>query len=341
MKRILISLGAAIILAAIGSGIKACHFPLTPWPLEPTHDDHPIGNSGGEFQQYSGSPYFHEGIDIVDDDPAPSGPYVRTTRAGTVSLSIAGASSLYNGLTVFHGDTNNSAYKYWHLDFNSIRQAVRDADDDGTVLPADSRVAQLVDWTACGYHHLHYETCDDQGCQEPVWSLNRGTDPNGPVIGDVSFTNNGSTSVFAPGFPDTVVNGQVDIVARAFDRQYVTATQNHKTGVMMIRYRVVQLGSGTVVKTGKTISFTAIPPDSEATVLYRNAAPFDSSSAYCSGENYYYVVTNVDDADASNFDESFAWDTTAHPNGRYRVEVTAWDASLNDFTLMKQVRINN
>lgn len=311
------------------------------WPIEPRTKKHPIGNSGGEFQQYGGNPYFHAGIDIMDDDPAPNGPFVITKSAGTVALSLPGAGSLYNGMTLRPGDADNSRQLYWHLDFNSIAQSVRDAETNASVLPRRSRVAQLVSWTACDFHHLHFETCDDGGCTEPVLGLRPRHDSNGPAITDLQFTDDGSNSVFPPGFPDTVVSGDVDIIARAFDRQFVTATQNHKTGVLKIRYQVEDLDTGSTVKTGSTIDFSNIPADNLAGVLFRNAAPFDSSSAYCAGENYYYVVTNIDDADASNFAEAFAWDTTAHPNGRYRVSVTVWDASDNSTTLLKQVRISN
>lgn len=330
-----------LLVMSAGIGLQGCHFPNTPWPVEPTNQTHPIGNSGGEFQQYGGSPYFHEGIDIVDDNAAPAGPFVRSTRAGTVALSLPGAGSLYNGTTISHGDADNSAYKYWHLDFNSIPQAVRDAQTNGTTLAVSAPLARLVFWTACNYHHLHYEHCDNGGCEDPVWDMVPRNDTNGPFVTDLQFTNNGSTSVFAPGFPDTVVSGQVDVVARAADRQFVTPTQNHRTGVMRIRYRVTSLTSGAVVKTGRTIDFTAIPPDSKATVLYRNAAPFDSDSSYCGTETYYYVPTNVDDANAGNFQETFAWNTGAHPNGRYRVEVQVWDASGNTASILKQVRISN
>ncbi|HWQ68344.1 MAG TPA: hypothetical protein VN494_00075 [Patescibacteria group bacterium] len=333
--RLTLNLPAILLVAALG--LAGCGN----WPLEPRNVRHPIGNSGGEFQQYGGAPYFHTGIDIMDDTPAPDGPFVRTKNSGTATLSLPGAGSLYNGLTVSLGDATNSSQKYWHLDFNSIEQAVRDADTDGTVLPARSRVAQLVDWTACDYHHLHFETCDDTGCVEPVLSLRPRSDTNSPVIVDVTFTDNGSTTIFPPAFPDTVVRGQVDIVARAYDRQFVTASQNHKTGMLKIRYQVTSLPGGAVVKTGSTIDFSRIPPDNKTTVLFRNAAPFDSSSAYCAGENYYYVATNVDDADPAHFDETFSWDTTVHPNGRYWVEVTASDASSNTFSLTKQVRIDN
>ncbi len=147
--------------------------------------------------------------------------------------------------------------------------------------------------------------------------------------------------MFAPGFPDTVVRGRVDIIARAYDRQFVTSTQNHRTGVLKLHYEVSALGTGAVVKTGSMIDFSTIPTGGNASILFRNAAPFDSNSNYCGVEEYYYVVTNVDDANPSNFAETFSWDTTVHPNGRYRVEVITWDASGHTFSLSKQVRIDN
>lgn len=50
---------------------------------------------------------------------------------------------------------------------------------------------------------------------------------------------------------------------------------------------------------------------------------------------------NVDDSNPRNFAETYAWDTSAHDNGRYRVTVTVWDPSNNTTSISKQVRINN
>src|SRR5262245_28821563 len=250
----------ALLITTLAVGLVGCGT----WPLQSRRVRHPIGNSGGEFQQYAGAPYFHAGIDIVDDNPAPNGPFVLNNRAGMVTLSLPGAGSLYNGMTLSAGDASNSTQKYWHLDFNSIQQTVRDADANGTVLPRWTLVSRLVEWSACNYHHLHFETCTNAGCTEPVLQLRPRSDTNGPVIVDVSFTNDGSTTVFTPGFPDTVIRGRVDIIARAYDRQFVTATQNHRTGVLKIRYIVTELGTGTAVKTGSTIDFSTIPADASA-----------------------------------------------------------------------------
>ena len=121
----------------------------------------------------------------------------------------------------------------------------------------------------------------------------------------------------------------------------MTVTQNHRTGVLQIQYEVESLPSGVVLKTGSLIDFSRIPPDNVASILYRNAAPFDSNSNYCGSEEYFYVPKNVDDANPRNFAETYAWDTSAHDNGRYRVTVTVWDPSNNTTSISKQVRINN
>ena len=338
MSRFEQAFAPTLLTAVVALALGAC---AGNWPIENRSLAHPIGNSGGEFQQYTGAPYFHTGIDIVSDDPAPGGPFVLNNRSGTIVLSEVGPTSLYNGVTLSVGDASGSTQKYWHLDSASIQQAVRDADANNTVLPAWTQVSRLVDWTACSYHHLHFETCDNTGCTEPVLALRPRSDTNGPVIVDVQFTNDGSTSTFPSGFPDTVVSGRVDIVARAYDRQFTTATQNHKTGVLRIGYVVEDLNTNVVVHTGATIDFSTIPSDATASTLFRLAAPYASNSDYCADEQYFYVVTNVDPANATSFGEGFAWDTTAHPNGRYRVRVTATDQSGNFFSLSKQVRIAN
>ena len=92
--------------------------------------------------------------------------------------------------------------------------------------------------------------------------------------------------------------------------------------------------------TGPTLNFRNIPAGANTGILYRNSTPFDSDSNYCGTENYYYVVTNVDAS--GNFNEANGfWNTAAHPNGVYRVTVTASDAAGNSFSLGKDVIIDN
>ena len=310
-------------------------FPITGWPIDNTASVHPIGNNGGEFQQYGGgSPYFHAGLDILEDD-APDGPWVRVVRAGNPTLSTPGAASLYNGLTMNLSD--GDVYLYWHLDFNSIQQAVRDAETNGTALAANSQVSRLVTWTACSYHHLHYEISDSTGTMDPIYALTPRNDTTAPIIINVYFTQNATNTQFPTGALGTpILSGNVDVIAHAYDTQFGTA----RTGVMELSYWVNNTG-GAQVKAPTTIRFGNIPANSNASIIFRNSSPFDSDSNYCGTENYYYVLTNVDASGNIISDASGFWNTTTLADGVYQVNVKGVDPSGNDFTIIKQVNIDN
>jgi hypothetical protein len=326
----------ALALGLVLSSAAACEsrFPLTEWPIEDQTVEHEIGNSGGEFQQYTGSPYFHEGIDILDED-APGGPWVISIREGTVTLTRPGPGSLYNGVVVTAADGDR--YVYWHLDDNSIQTAVEDADANGTVLPEGTQIAQLVTWTACNYHHLHYEVADAAGSREPILTIAPREDTTSPILIAVSFVANATNTAMpndAIGLP--IVSGQVDIIAHAYDTQFGTA----RTGVLELNWFVEDSTGATVVPT-TTMDFRDIPPDTAAVDAFRNSAPFDSNSDYCGTENSYYVLTNVDADGAIVADATGLWDTTTLANGTYFVQVTAEDQWGNDFTMIRQVTIDN
>jgi hypothetical protein len=323
-------------LCLLGLLVLSCapRFPITGWPIDDPGSVHEIGNNGGEFQQYSGDPYFHAGIDILADD-APSGPWVRTVREGNPTLTLIGASSLYNGLTISHSD--GDVYQYWHLDFNSISQAVRDAETDGTALAANSAVSRLVTWTACSYHHLHYEMTDSAGKMDPIYALNPRNDTTSPIIINVSFVENTTNTEFPKdAIATSILSGDVDIIAHAYDQQFGTA----RTGVMNLSYWVNNT-SGTQVKAPMNLRFRNIPAVANASIIFRNVSPFDSDSNYCGTENYFYVLTNADANGNIISDASGFWDTSTLPNGVYQVHVKGEDASGNNFTLIKQVEIDN
>lgn len=320
-------LGLMILAAACDS-----RFPLTEWPIEDQTVEHEIGNSGGEFQQYTGAPYFHEGIDIRDED-APAGPWVINVREGTVTTVVENPGSLYNGVIVTASDGDQ--YVYWHL--VDIQPDVDDAFNNGTVLPAGTQMAQLVTWTACTYHHLHYEVADAQGSREPILTIAPREDLTSPIVIWVSLVENATNTVMpnnAIGLP--IVSGEVDIVAHAYDTQFGAA----RTGVLELRW-FVEDTSNNVVVPEVVMSFRDIPPDSAAVDAFRNSAPFDSDSNYCATENYYYVPTNVDASGAIIADATGSWDTTTLANGTYFVHVTAEDQWGNDFTLIRQVTVDN
>jgi hypothetical protein len=328
-----------VLLSPLALTLTSCdtlRFPFTGWPIDNTATEHEIGTSGGEFQDGNPPPpFFHQGVDILDDD-APTGPWVRNTREGTVLLTTLSAGSLYNGMTVIASD--GDVYKYWHLDFNSIQQPVLDAWNNGTTLPANSQIAQLVTWTSCNFHHLHYEISDSIGIMDPAFTLTPRNDTTAPVILDIFFTVNATNNEFPINLAgDRILFGDADVIAHAYDTQLGAA----RTGVIEMSYRVNDATNGALVKDATTIRFQDIPANTNAAIIYRDSSPFDSSSNYCSTEDYYYVLTNVDGSGNIISDATGLWDTTALANGAYEVSVTATDASMNTVTLTEQVEINN
>ena len=76
------------------------------WPIAPPGTERPIGNSFGEFQDFSGI-YQHTGIDILTppmlrpngtEDPA--APWVITTVGGTVTFLSDDPGTRYNGVRI-------------------------------------------------------------------------------------------------------------------------------------------------------------------------------------------------------------------------------------------------
>ncbi|MGF1632147.1 MAG: hypothetical protein ACFCUT_21955 [Kiloniellaceae bacterium] len=327
----------ALTALALAPGGCAPRFPVTGWPIEPTNSEHEIGNSGGEYQGFVGiPPYFHRGLDIMEE-PAPDGPWVLNTRAGFVLLSLPGAGSLYNGITMLH--TDGSTYQYWHLDFNSIQQAVLDASNNGTLLPADTQLAQLVPWTACSFHHLHYQVGDAAGNLDPIFTVTPRNDTTDPVLGNIYFVEN-TTSTRVPTVPGTtmpLLSGDVDVLLHAHDTQFGTET----TGVMQLSYWVTDPSNGAQVKGPTTVRFSEIPADANAPVIYRIDPPFASNSDYCATEIYYYVLTNVDGDGNIISDASGFWDTTTLANGIYDVYAELEDPWGNTYRWSRPVEIAN
>ena len=325
-------------------GLQGCHIikTVTFWPIEPTGSVHPIGNSAGEFQQYGDPPYFHRGDDIMGA-PAPGGPNIIAVRPGVPAVSLCGPACLYNGVTMAIADGSN--YVYWHLNQASIPQAVRDADNANTPIAAGAVLGRLVVWPG-GYHHLHYQIATAGGVnEEPQWTLNGAlTDTTPPTIDNIFFAVNGTNTTFpTDAFGRPVVNGNVDIIVQAYDRQFGATFSGLtlRVGVFDIQYRIFRLLTVPVlVQTGPLIRFDSIPGNANASILYRNSPPFDSDSNYLGIENYYYVVTNADAA-ATSFSEAFAWNTAALPDGLYVVEITARDPSFNLTTLSRIVVVDN
>ncbi len=310
------------------------------WPVEATDKGHPVGNSSREFQQYGvGSPYYHGGMD-VREPPAPGGPWLRSVGSGTVSISY-NANPIYHGITIRTADTTD--FGYWHVDSASITAAVLDAWTNGTVLASNVRMGQIVRWTDCGFHHVHFFRKRPAGETDPMVFVRPHDETTAPTINDVFFARN-ATDVYFGGVIPTV-SGDVDIVADISDQIFTTA---HLTGAYNVKYKIQRRIGFWIFSFWWTVQSAADvfpsvfrPAQSTASVVFQTAAPHASSSNYCGTETYFYVLTN---GVASSYDDAMGfWDTDGggFPNGRYRVRMTARDASGNSRSRSQEVTVSN
>ncbi len=329
-----------------------------PWPVEPTNIDHPIGNCCGEFQEYGlDPPYMHTGIDIREDC-APNGPWIRSVTGGPLALSIAGVTSRYNGVTIVTGTTT---YRYWHLDYISITQDVRNAHNNGTAFPANTRISQIVDWTATwgNFHHLHFDMARGGNFINPLsdpvtGGLTPEADWNRPEIEEILICrNNSNTYLPKPVTGCWIVDGDLDILARLSDTdpQLPSIPWQGHIGVYRVEYSITELsGSGThnipptqlyQFDTFSTVGNGGV----ETSIIFKNYPPdANSESDYWAnnGEQYYYIVTNVNSS--GDLDEANGyWDTDGggYPDGMYEICVTAHDFIGNSHTLSEVVCVEN
>ena len=55
-------------LALLAAALVPSPARATYWPLAPLDSVHPLGNNWGNYQDYGGGPYFHNGIDVITPD---------------------------------------------------------------------------------------------------------------------------------------------------------------------------------------------------------------------------------------------------------------------------------
>jgi hypothetical protein len=314
------------------------------WPIEPTGSDHPVGNTFGEYQA---GDFFHAGIDILatpqlnaDATTNPAAPWVRTTVAGTPLVRMENMNWEYNFCRV--DDAGGVGYYYGHLQQNSYHANYVTAFNNGTPLPAGSQVAKIVRWPSCDYHHHHYEIWNTAPPPTvligPYPGIAPDADSEPPLVDDIGFAQDNTdpwnvmNPVAAGGC--TVVNGNVDIVAKIRDRNaagsaLIGAASNW---VRNVRWRACPESAPGCAWVGTHVydtmpyswwGFGAIPI---ARAAFSIRAPWVSIGSICTAEWYYSIVTNFAGGLA---DAAGRWNTSAVANGPYTVSVEATDFAGN------------
>ena len=321
---------------------------LVPWPLAP-NNQHPIGNTYGEYQNYGGSPYLHPGIDVLGS------PYEQVFAvADGVVKAVLTTSGQYHWRVAIGGagSGTTSGHLYAHLRQSSITVNVGDTVTKGQLL------GDLVPWPTSNFTHCHFNSLEDTGNQwfgdwlvpdnvhEDLENVNETSTPvfeNARGNDIFAFCRNESSTYRDP----SALRGKVDIIAHVGDK----LNSNWTCSVQTLRYSIYPVGNpgAPIVDNKLSVKFDmALDTYGSSTIdsflvdlLYKEDSTCNTNGDYNSRE-FFHILTNSNGDQVYNAaDQNEAWDTTAVPNGDYVVEAVARDTAGNRATASMTVTVNN
>ena len=328
----------------------------TNWPLVPLDSVHPLGNNWGNYQDYGGGPYFHNGIDVITPDV--HGRRVSAVRHGWVKgwgtiqaelhyrLAICDTSSDFTGRA--------EGWLYAHIDPARWHRNLGDEVQEG-----DS-IGYLVTWPiAATFDHCHFARISDTGAtwmrfpdvtwwfiQNPLTIIKPNTDMVAPVIENArtsqkfAFCRNNRNNSYMR--YDSLV-GEVDIIAKVYDKTGTTtgnATWD-KLAPYEIDYSIKRDDGLVVVPWTIGVQFSNTLDGALVNVVYKADNTCNSQGDYDYRE-YYYIVTNNDgDSIIEASDTTGEWNSGLVGDTTYWVYVRASDVYGNTTLDSMQVRTRN
>jgi hypothetical protein len=142
-----------------------------------------IGNNMQSYQDYTNSPYWHDGLDVraVEDQP------VYTAVGGKVVniQNYQPGNALYWEIAIL--DAEGFVWKYHHIDSSTITAEIKNAYKTGGTVATGSLIGNVVRWpvTSFGerYHHLHLLVVGKDGQYiNPFLMMEPLPDTKAPVI---------------------------------------------------------------------------------------------------------------------------------------------------------------
>lgn len=150
-----------------------------------------IGHAMNSYQDYSGSPYWHDGLDIrsVVDQP------IYAAAGGkVVNLeNYVWGNSLYWEVAIL--DEDGFVWKYHHVDRKSIPQEIENAYKNRSWVKEGTLLGNVVRWpiTTFGevYHHLHLLVVGADGKYiNPFLLMEPLADTKSPIIEEIGIAQN-------------------------------------------------------------------------------------------------------------------------------------------------------
>lgn len=150
-----------------------------------------IGHNMQSYQDYSGSPYWHDGLDIRSQQDQ-----AIYAAAGGKVVNIENyvkGNPLYWEIAI--QDAEGFVWKYHHVAKDSIPQEIENAFKTGEKIPAGTLIGNVVRWpiTSFGevYHHLHLlVVASDKRYVNPFLMMEPLADIKAPVISRIGISKN-------------------------------------------------------------------------------------------------------------------------------------------------------
>lgn len=325
MKARLLSILTALALLA---PLAAPPSQAEPWPYQPFHEEHGLGNHYGTYQDYGGGPYYHDGIDLVTSAP------VETYSVSDGTLThITYNQPYYSGIMIGEPISGGEGWLYWHINASTFQF------DIGDPVQAYDYIGTTAYWSSYQFHHVHMNVVRGTGgypwswyvsIDNPLVYMDPHGDPVPPVFIDArpderfAFTRNLASTVLDA----DALDGDVDIVARIADD---VGLPDWMLNPFSIDYWIE--GAEESVPLTNTVTFIGqIPSDGTVGVIYHTQYPMQSQGNY-TGRVYYFNVTNTDgDGFVESADASYSWQTGNFSPGDYWVYVKAFDVGGNAVT---------
>lgn len=301
MKRLLITVFAAVCVTALAPAALAY-----PWPLVPFDQQHPVR---GHFDdpRLVGAPdggrtaSFHFGIDISAED-------------GTWVYAVAPGRAIVRGNTVRVRSPVRGGYRefgYWHI-WPSV--------DTGDTI----RLQQPIGQIAPGYGHVHFAETKLQTYLNPLRpnALKPYSDTTQPIVEAVTFA--GERGLQSP----QAVTGAIDLLVAAYDIPPVALPapwEGSRLSPAVIQWRITREGVEVVPWT-IAVDFRATRPP--AWYFAQVYGPATRQNKARRPGNYVYYLAH-------------AWDSRVVPNGAYVLEVSAADTRRNAGTAAVPFTVSN
>jgi hypothetical protein len=297
-----------------------------PWIFQPTTQHGSLGNNYDEFQNYGGSPYYHDGIDIMS---GAGGVLVYSATDGWMTHETSG--TMYGGLMI--GDqyvAGATGWLYWHMPNTTYPFNV------GDQIYTGDYIGDVATWSVSSFHHVHFNRVVGTGglpwgwyssIENPLEFLQPIAEPDAPTIYNatgqnlLAFCVNNTSTYLNP----TSLSGDVDIIAKIGDKIW----NNHWE---VIPYRIAYtIAGGSITDTRQAFVFNGLLPVSSTVlgVVYKDDATCNTEGNY-NARNFFFVLTNNDgDTLIETTDNAGMWHTAGYPGGPYTVTVQAWDRGGN------------